>query len=98
MRCSVTNKIPSISPACRTKRDDEKQATIRQHYYPEGGWGYVVVAVTCLVQAVTHGFQLSLGVLLLALLRRWGEDTMAESGRTGLEEGTGQVDSRWVQN
>ena len=36
----------------RSKRDDEKQATIRQHYYPEGGWGYVIVAVAVLVQVI----------------------------------------------
>ena len=39
------------------------------------------MAVTFLVQVITHGFQMSLGILLLAVLRRWGEDTMAESGR-----------------
>ena len=41
----------------------------------------MVVAVTFLVQVITHGFQMSLGILLLAILRRFGEDTMAESGR-----------------
>ena len=33
------------------------------------------------MQVITHGFQMSLGILLLAILRRFGEDTMAESGR-----------------
>ena len=48
-----------------------KQATIRQHYYPEGGWGFVVVIVAVIVQIITHGLQLSFGVLILAIKRRW---------------------------
>ena len=49
-----------------------KQATIRQHYYPEGGWGYIVLLCASLVNILAHGLQLSFGVLLLAILRRWG--------------------------
>ena len=48
-----------------------KQATIRQHYYPEGGWGFVVVIVAVIVQIITHGLQLSFGILILAIKRRW---------------------------
>ena len=48
-----------------------KQATIRQHYYPEGGWGFVVVIVAIIVQIITHGLQLSFGILILAIKRRW---------------------------
>ena len=57
----------------RKKRKEEmKQATIRQHYYPESGWGWVVVFVAFLVQVITHGFQMAYGVTLLAVLKRWG--------------------------
>lgn len=75
--------IPSMtSTNTRKKRKEElKQATIRQHYYPEGGWGYVVVCVGFLVQIITHGFQMSFGILLLALLRRYGEDKFAGGGK-----------------
>ena len=48
-----------------------KAATIRQHYYPEGGWGYVVLLSAFLVNILAHGLQLSFGVLLLAVQRRW---------------------------
>jgi len=89
-----------VSSNTRRKRRNEelKQATIRQHYYPEGGWGYVIVVVSFLVQVnqfprlinqshttrntskhlhfsleqvLTHGLQMSFGVLLLIILRRW---------------------------
>ncbi len=64
----------------RSKREEAKQATIRQHYYPEGGWGHIIVLVTFLVQSITHGLQMALGIVLLVMLRRWGEDTMEASG------------------
>ena len=65
--------MPSVtSVATKRKRKEEmKQATIRQHYYPEGGWGFVVVIVAVIVQIITHGLQLSFGILILAIKRRW---------------------------
>ena len=61
----------TVSHARRRRKEEAKQATIRQHYYPEGGWGYVVVVVGFLAQLMTHGLQMSFGVLLLVLLHRW---------------------------
>ena len=31
--------------------------TLKQHYYPEGGWGWVVVIVGCLVHFLVNGSQ-----------------------------------------
>ena len=47
---------PSVTSTTARKRKEKevKQATIRQHYYPEGGWGYVVVAVAVLVQVIMN--------------------------------------------
>lgn len=36
---------------------------LRRHYYPEAGWGWVVVACACLVHLLNHGLQLSYGAL-----------------------------------
>ena len=65
---------PSVTSSTTRKRREKevKQATIRQHYYPEGGWGYIVLLCASLVNILAHGLQLSFGVLLLAILRRWG--------------------------
>jgi len=66
--------MPSAVTSVTTKRkrkEEMKQATIRQHYYPEGGWGFVVVIVAIIVQIITHGLQLSFGILILAIKRRW---------------------------
>jgi hypothetical protein len=35
--------------------------TLKQHYYPEGGWGYVILIVTLFVQLLVHGLQFGLG-------------------------------------
>jgi hypothetical protein len=42
-------------------------ATIRQHYYLEGGWGWVVVCCALIISVLVHGLQLSFGVLQLAV-------------------------------
>ena len=40
-------------------RSDVQNSAIRQHYYPEGGWGWVVVLSTFLCNALTTGLLLS---------------------------------------
>nr|XP_029717524.1 monocarboxylate transporter 12-like isoform X3 [Aedes albopictus] len=35
-----------------------------RRYYPEGGWGWIVVVVGVMVHTMTHGIQLSFGLLL----------------------------------
>jgi len=66
--------VTSINTAKKKRQQEAKQATIRQHYYPEGGWGWVILLCSLTVQALSHGIQLSFGVLLLAIIRRWGSD------------------------
>lgn len=65
----------------RRKKEEMKQATIRQHYYPEGGWGFIVLIVAILVQIISHGLQLSYGVLTLAIIKRWHESDFVEIGK-----------------
>ena len=45
-------------------------AGIFQHYYPEGGWGYVVLICGFFVHLLTQGLQLSLVALVLPLTSR----------------------------
>ncbi|XP_050098843.1 monocarboxylate transporter 12-like isoform X3 [Anopheles aquasalis] len=40
-----------------------------RRYYPEGGWGWVVIVVGILVHTLTHGLQLSYGPLMGAVMR-----------------------------
>jgi len=43
----------------RPLADFRKEATLRRHYYPEGGWGYVVVTCSMLVHFLGVGLQLA---------------------------------------
>ncbi|CAL8110037.1 unnamed protein product [Orchesella dallaii] len=49
-------------------------STITQHYYPEGGWGYVVLATCTICHVLTCGFQLSFGILWHAILDKFGSE------------------------
>lgn len=42
-----------------------------RHYYPEGGWGVIIIIVAVLVQTLSHGLHLSFGILLLPASRRF---------------------------
>ena len=55
-------------------------ASIFQHYYPEGGWGLVLLLVVLLVQVILHGLLLSYGVLLSKVARRF-RVSVVESGQ-----------------
>ncbi|XP_011872465.1 PREDICTED: uncharacterized protein LOC105564594 [Vollenhovia emeryi] len=43
----------------RPATDFRKEATLRRHYYPEGGWGYVIVTCSVLVHFIGVGLQLA---------------------------------------
>jgi hypothetical protein len=45
-------------------------AGIFQHYYPEGGWGYVILIVGFLVQVLAIGLQQSMAILIFPLSNR----------------------------
>lgn len=77
------------SPA-RPAADLRKEATLRRHYYPEGGWGYVVVTCSVLVHFLGVGLQLAApGVWHITAelkfrhppLHSAGKDVVARRGR-----------------
>ena len=40
--------------------------TLKQHYYPEGGWGWVVVLVACCVHILVLGTQTVLATIVIS--------------------------------
>ncbi|KAI5731854.1 hypothetical protein M8J77_017305 [Diaphorina citri] len=62
-----------------------KQAppTLRQHYYPEGGWGWLVVAIAVVVQILTHGLHMAAGILLSFTGKRFPTATYTDLGWLG---------------
>jgi len=63
----VQTVVPCFVPAPFAL--EPKEATISQHYYPEGGWGWIVVVVAILVQMLSHGLHLACGVLALEMTK-----------------------------
>lgn len=45
-----------------------KSATFRQHYYPEGAWGWVITFCCFLVNIFTYGLQFSFALLELEVV------------------------------
>lgn len=51
-------------PKKRPQAARDTRATIMQHYYPEGGWGWVIVGVATAVHILTHGLHTGYGAIL----------------------------------
>lgn len=56
------------------------QSTIKQHYYPEGGWGWIIVVVGTLVAILNHGLFMSSGIILIAITNRFNEVHLTDAG------------------
>ncbi|KAK2716431.1 monocarboxylate transporter 2-like isoform X2 [Artemia franciscana] len=56
------------------RRHDPKTTTIRQHYYPEGGWGWIICGGSFLVQLITNGIQFSCGAIATQIVRKFGQE------------------------
>ena len=71
-RSSKKAEVVSIHEEIVSARTVRKRriAGIFQHYYPEGGWGYVVLICGFFVHLLTHGLQQSLVALIFPLSSR----------------------------
>ncbi|EZA49079.1 hypothetical protein X777_12791 [Ooceraea biroi] len=58
-----------------------KKITLNKHYYPEGGWGYVIVVTTILVHLISHGLQLASGLLMSSAVMQY-KRTIEDAGTT----------------
>lgn len=52
-----------------------------QHYYPDGGWGWIICSVAFLAHILTTGFQLSYGLLSFYVIQHLGEHVASETGK-----------------
>ncbi|XP_058127395.1 monocarboxylate transporter 8-like [Anopheles ziemanni] len=75
--------LPLHQQRASSRMSNTSTSTIKQHYYPEGGWGWIVVLVGVLVHILTHGLQTSVGVLILAAARWYRVETIVHTGWLG---------------
>lgn len=55
-------------------------STITQHYYPEGGWGFVVLVTATSCHSLLCGIQLSFGILMMPIFNKFGDHLASPSG------------------
>ncbi|CAH0564315.1 unnamed protein product [Brassicogethes aeneus] len=60
---SLHRNVPAL------RRRDVDTATIKQHYYPEGGWGWLVCGAAFMAHLLTSGLQLAFGLLYLYVMK-----------------------------
>ena len=72
LRSMKKSEVVSIHEEIVSARTVRKRriAGIFQHYYPEGGWGYVVLICGFFVHLLTQGLQVSLVALIFPLSNR----------------------------
>lgn len=70
--------VPAPLPTQPVRRQPQRRVApanmgrlLRRHYYPEAGWGWVVVTCASLVHVLNHGTQLSFGALERDVVRRF---------------------------
>ncbi|XP_078033638.1 uncharacterized protein LOC144468201 [Augochlora pura] len=84
--CSGNEQTPADRPMHNTKQwvaDWKQLHTLKQHYYPEGGWGWIVMVVGMIVQMLSHGIHGASGILLQQMAGMFGRREYLESGWLG---------------
>lgn len=74
-------KRPQRGTEAENNKSEAKTSTIRQHYYPEGGWGWLVCACAFVVHLLTTGLQLSYGTFYLEVLDKFGSENVVVTGK-----------------
>ncbi|KAK9701176.1 Major Facilitator Superfamily [Popillia japonica] len=74
---------PQASRADRLVADLRQLLTLKQHYYPEGGWGWVVLVVGVLVHLLSHGLLVSYGLFYLETVKKFGVPITQTAGWLG---------------
>lgn len=67
---------PSVSKA-RLVAELRHLLTMKTHYYPEGGWGVVIVVIAVIVHVLNEGLVTSFGVFYLGVREKFGPTVAA---------------------
>ncbi len=81
------NGKPIVINALDDKKLKELR-TLKQHYYPEGGWGWLIILITLMVQIISVGFPFGLGMFVLDLPQ---QSSMSRKMETEIREHSGMT-------
>ncbi|KAK5650894.1 hypothetical protein RI129_001923 [Pyrocoelia pectoralis] len=62
--------------------DARKATTLRRHYYPEGGWGWIIIVCAVLLNVINHGLQLSCSQLTRPAAEKFRVHTSDFAGKS----------------
>lgn len=79
-RSGASSSGSSTKPSLSSRLDNLKISTIRQHYYPEGGWGWVICVCAFAINALTYGLLLSYGIFSREVVKEFGEEYAEQAG------------------
>lgn len=65
------------SRAARLVADLRQLLTLKQHYYPEGGWGWIVLVACVLVHVLSNGLVVAFGIFYLEITRKFATTQLA---------------------
>jgi hypothetical protein len=85
---ATCSDLPSCSEVLCPVVVKTEVPTLKQHYYPEGGWGWIIVAVSFAVHVLNQGLHMSSGVMLPIIVRNFPHATYGSSGQRHLEKKT----------
>lgn len=83
-RSGASSSGSSTKPSLSSRLDNLKISTIRQHYYPEGGWGWVVCVCAFLINMLTYGLLLSYGIFSREVVKEFGEEYTEQTGECNI--------------
>ena len=61
-------------------QSNSSTSTITQHYYPEGGWGWMVLLTASLCHVLLCGLKFCVGLMIWAIMARFGTELRTEAG------------------
>lgn len=64
----------------RSQGDFRQLLTLKQHYYLEGGWGWVIFVIAIIVQTLTHGLQVGYGIMVCECEKKFGSGVVYLAG------------------
>ena len=53
------------------KRINDSWATLLQHYYPEGGWGWIILGISVTINILCHGLHMGFGTVLRIAVKKF---------------------------
>lgn len=74
------NGTSPASPKDLKQADLRQLLTLRQHYYPEGGWGWAILITATLAQCLAHGLHGCIGILMVEMMRKFGQEHQQRAG------------------